>query len=358
MRYSASPNRRGFTLIELLVVIAIIAILIALLVPAVQKVREAAARSQCQNNLKQVALGVHSYESAHKKFPYATKADVLDAYNWSHLVLPFIDQQQVYAMYTNIDAGTISQTGDWPGAQGFGGPGLPGDPYQFARVAQIPAYICPSDRPPVINENHLTYYRRARGNYRGCAGSGDLYGNLPDGFPIGYVPGRGIFSVTIGQVMGDAGKAVWHTKMSHITDGTTNTIMLGECLRQCTNNWGTISDITIGNMGAAFFSTFNTPNSSSADRVWGPCPYPGQGDLDYNANNRAPCSSLGGPNRPPGSHSNNQVRAHATVRSPHPGGAMVALGDASCRFVSNSITAVTWRALGTMAGGEVVSGDW
>lgn len=357
MRYSASPNRRGFTLIELLVVIAIIAILIALLVPAVQKVREAAARSQCQNNLKQVALGVHSYESAHKKFPYATKADVLDAYNWSHLVLPFIDQQQVYAIYTNIDVGVINTAAgqDWANAHGFGAP------FQTARVAVIPAYICPSDRPPVINENGSTYYRRSRANYRGCSGNGDLYGNLPNGSPAAYISGRGIFSVTQGQIFGVPSAAVWHTKMSHITDGTTNTIMLGECLRQCTDAWGTISDITIGNMGAAFFSTFNTPNTSSPDRPWGPCPYPGQGDNDYNTNNRAPCSSLGGPNRPtatPPQSANNQRTAHAAARSAHPGGAMVALGDASCRFVSTSITVATWRALGTMAGGEVVSGDW
>src|SRR5262245_49332256 len=129
MHLSAARSHRAFTLIELLVVIAIIAILIALLVPAVQKVREAAAHARCSNNLKQVALGVHSYESAYKKFPYATKADVLDAYNWSHLVLPFIDQQQVYAIYTDIDAGTINQTGDWPGAHGFGAN------FQQARVA-------------------------------------------------------------------------------------------------------------------------------------------------------------------------------------------------------------------------------
>jgi prepilin-type N-terminal cleavage/methylation domain-containing protein/prepilin-type processing-associated H-X9-DG protein len=346
MHIPMSHKQRGFTLIELLVVIAIIAILIALLVPAVQKVREAAARATCSNNLKQVALAVHSYESAHKRFPYATKADVLDAYNWSHLVLPFIDQAHVYAIYADIDAATINLTGDWPGAHGFGAA------FQQARVAHIPAYICPSDRPPVINENGNTYYRRSRANYRGCAGSGDLYGNAPFGAPATYVSKRGIFSVTIGQIHGDPTKPVWHTKMSHITDGTTNTIMLGECLRQCSDVWGTISDITIGNMGAAFFSTFNTPNSSVADRPWGPCPVP-QGDGDY----RAPCTSLGGPNRPPTNSANNQRTAHAAVRSAHAGGAHVALADGSVRFISNSVAATTWQALGTMAGGEAVALD-
>src|SRR5262245_43812641 len=135
MHVSTSPERRGFTLIELLVVIAIIAILIALLVPAVQKVREAAARSQCTNNLKQIGLGIHNYEGQNKKFPYATKTDVLDAYNWSHLILPFMDQQQVYAIYTNIDVGIVdTTTTDWVGAHGFGAG------YQNARCATIPVY--------------------------------------------------------------------------------------------------------------------------------------------------------------------------------------------------------------------------
>jgi prepilin-type processing-associated H-X9-DG protein len=201
-----------------------------------------------------------------------------------------------------------------------------------------------------MNEAGSAKYARARANYRACSGSGDLYGNMPNG-GSGYTPGRGVFSVTQGQIFGGA-IPPRQTTHGEITDGTSNTLLLAECMKQCVDAWGTISDITIGNMGAAFFTTFNTPNSTNADRPWGPCPVP-QGDTQY----KAPCSSLGGPNRPPGASNNNQRTAHATARSLHPGGVQAALADGSVRFFTNTIAIAPWRALGTMSLGEVVSVD-
>jgi len=291
-------------------------------------------------------VAAHVYENAHKAFPYATKADVLDAYNWSHQVLPFIEQQDVHNLYTTIN-GPITLSGDWPGAHGFGAI------HQTARNTVIKVFQCPSDRAHVLNEAANTYYSRARANYRACAGSGDLYGNLPSGAPAGYVSGRGVFSVNQGQIFGTANPPR-QTRIAEITDGTSNTLLLAECLKQTVDLWGTISDITIGNMGAAFFSTFNTPNSSNADRVWGPCPQTNSRDPGY----RAPCSSLGGPNRPPANHNNNQRTAHAAARSLHPNGVNVALADGSVRFIPNAVSAATWRALGTMSLNEVLGNDF
>src|ERR1700746_1640601 len=105
----ASRSRRGFTLIELLVVIAIIAILIALLVPAVQKVREAAARTQCTNNLKQIGLAILNYEGSYKQYPPATTRQPDPANTWMHgptwwvYILPYIDQAVIYSETTYMD---------------------------------------------------------------------------------------------------------------------------------------------------------------------------------------------------------------------------------------------------------------
>jgi prepilin-type N-terminal cleavage/methylation domain-containing protein len=150
---SPHPLRRaGFTLVELLVVIAIIGVLVALLLPAVQSAREASRRTKCQNNLKQWALAAHNHESAYAKFPYGNKADVLDSYTWMHLSLPYVEQQAVFEMYQNL-SGPITQTGDWPGAHGFGGTA----PYPQARTTVLQAQQCPSDRKHVMNEAANTY---------------------------------------------------------------------------------------------------------------------------------------------------------------------------------------------------------
>jgi prepilin-type N-terminal cleavage/methylation domain-containing protein len=342
--YRDPRRRNGFTLIELLVVIAIIAILIALLVPAVQKVRAAAARTQCINNLKQLALAMHGFHDVHKAFPYASRADVLDAYNWSQKILPYVDQAQVYALYTTID-GPITISGDWPGAHPFGSTTA----LINARSAQVPVFYCPSDILPVMNEPGNTYYQRIRGNYRGCVGSGDMYGNQLSGTTVPAASlGRGVLSVTQGQreVAGFNPQPL-RVSIATISDGTSNCIMLSEALTPAIGTWTTIGDITLANMGASLFSTATTPNSTVADRIWGPCPR-NQGDGSY----LAPCTSLGGPLRPPGNSTNNQRNAFAAARSKHPGGANAALCDGTVRFITDSIPAATWWALGTIRGNE------
>jgi prepilin-type N-terminal cleavage/methylation domain-containing protein len=200
-------RRSGFTLIELLVVIAIIAILIGLLVPAVQQVRSSAARAQCQNHLKQMGLGVHSFHDVHKYFPTAGSgagaravaggapvAPKSQTWGWMYQLLPFIEQAP---LYNNTADNTIKQ-------------------------AVVPIYFCPARRSSVV----LALPNGAVHDYIGNGGAGLNSFSTPTWRPASStVASNGGYGV-ISNVL--AGSSVQLVRMGIIIDGTSNTMLIGE----------------------------------------------------------------------------------------------------------------------------------
>lgn len=298
----------GFTLIELLVVIAIIAILIALLVPAVQKVRDAAARTQCMNHLKQWSLGMHSFHDANKRLPVGSKNNPRQT--WVMYVWAYIDQGPLHTLndfnqHFYLPPGTIGGTMD----------GLCGKP--------VPLYNCPADNNARDQNEPGTYYMRTRGNY--VVNWGNVtYGSAPPSngrAPFGHLNGNR----STPQI----------TKFAHFTDGSSNTLLMSEYLKpisQADNDWrGDIHN----DDGVFRFHTINTPNSTAPDVVnWAVA----TGDPAM------PVSTAGA--------------QHNAARSRHQGGVFTAMADGTVRFVNNSISIGTWRALGTMDGNDTIGNDF
>ncbi len=315
-------SRLGFTLIELLVVIAIIAILIALLVPAVQKVREAAARTQCTNNLKQIGLAMHDYHGAMKCFPPGYTAsgsfvnggtDTTPGWGWGTYILPYLDQLPLYQQFD-----LTQPVQNYPGIQ-----------------TMLAVYLCPSDITGsgpfnVTDASWNPICMAAPTSYAGCCGGS-------------YVTTAGTtstVSTTTGMNSTGIGNGILYRNsavtFNQITDGTSNTVLVEErCFAHVMGTWaGAINGgycnqgvynpaAVAGHLGQVagdivliHASTINSPSGRNLDD----------------------CNSL------------------------HPGGANILFADGTVHFIRNiasgSTDSTIFEAMGTIAGGEVVGPLW
>ena len=391
---SMRRDRKAFTLIELLVVIAIIAVLIALLLPAVQAAREAARRSQCVNNLKQLALGCHNFESTNGTFPKgsntpyangllptcATDSLVSDQTepfgpNWAVMILPYFEQSGLYNA-TNILsypgwAGPFADTNctgvapnaskynmDWANAT--------------LRSTRLATFVCPSDAnnqpgasfftqsdltnfpsfAPMNQQTGTPLTNWARGNYGSNQGGSDADHQVNgfDGTTSSPFPGASKTGV-IGANYG--------LKIADVTDGLSNTILLGE-LRVGLNSADIRGTWAMGFAGASMgghAKNYNpTPNNKlNVVKASGKCGDGGD-ELQMSAQfaplfpNRGPMGM--GVNCGPG-----MFNSGGQFRSLHPGGVNVAFGDGSVKFIKDSISNQIWFDLLTSHNGEIVSAD-
>jgi prepilin-type N-terminal cleavage/methylation domain-containing protein/prepilin-type processing-associated H-X9-DG protein len=344
--------RRAFTLIELLVVIAIIAVLIGLLLPAVQKAREAAARAQCLNNLKQLGLAMHNYEGAIGHLPPAFSNTTPSAwsglppyfFSWSALAMlnPFLEQTNIY------NAMDLTQP-IW----------MPSPPYaispgnQFAVQQVVKLFLCPSDKmQPVVNPGDYGVPTMGPTNYAVCVGSGTTNGGLPLGSPLNA---DGMF--TAGQGF----------RITDITDGKSSTAMMSESVLGDgpENAGGPLPNVPHAVQTVYAYTGFGTPLSDAACAGAGLWNVSNRRGYSW-ATGEMRCASYNHyytPNANIYDCVTNDLTTYTSLalraaRSWHTGGVNVLFGDGSVRFVSQSVSLATWRALATRAGGEVPSSDY
>jgi prepilin-type N-terminal cleavage/methylation domain-containing protein/prepilin-type processing-associated H-X9-DG protein len=302
------PRRRaGFTLIELLVVIAIIGVLIALLLPAVQKVREAANRAKCQNNLKQLGLALHNYHDTNEAFPPG-QIDSPKKHIWAAYVLPYLEQGNIYREYN------FNQY-HW-----YEGPNID--------LVGIPLKVmqCPSAEADRFED---ATFERSNVNVRAACGDYGAIGNVDSALvTAGWLPGP--LPDKPNAVLVTVNATVHATRLTDITDGTSQTMMVGEIAGRPTHY--ITGHITV------------PPDPSS--------PVYGSGWADWDNGFQIHGA------QPDGRTEIGPCAVNCTnnkgIYSFHPGGANVLFADGSVHFLRDGTSIQVVAALATRAGGEVI----
>lgn len=333
---SRTKPRRGFTLVELLVVIAIIGILIALLLPAVQAAREAARRSQCTNNLKQIGLSLHNYHDVYRAFPIGA------TYYWhsSFLVhlLPYLEQGNVYKQLSFRDRSAML----------FDSTSLSGVRLaNYQKMAEfVPtAYQCPSSTLLRYAENPGAPQDVSTSSYVGIAGACTSSTDATD--PTGQ--GRCDSSST-GYICAN-GALIPNVsiRIAEITDGTSSTIMIGEQSDWAVTSAGAKVDVRTSNRRGAWIgaNSLGFPGDS-AGTDWTGGAYYNLTTVRY---------AIGYKTQATGSGGNHFTGANTAIQSAHPGGASVLRADGGISFLSESMDRIVLRNLAIRDDGQVTPGD-
>ena len=341
----------GFTLIELLVVIAIIAVLIALLLPAVQQAREAARRTQCKNNLKQLGLALHNFHDTFRHFPVGTYDDDNDSWCYNIYLLPYIDQGPLYQTMTNVtDGNCVFVPPNMGGGSnalttavaGWGNPpnidGLDGGVVGVgcgrtnstcgnatisggAASSQLAAFICPSNPRPKKNAagDGASSYCGSLGN------SVNWTGGVTSCAQIKGSQQNGILMTA------NDNNSTWCTDMGGVSDGTSNTIAIGETAPS-------LSFTLANNNGPGWAGARNNPYGGGCNDMQGIGLTLRVIDPGYTINNNSTTNYI----------------SDSSFRSQHVGGCHFLMTDGSVRFISQNIYVNNYGALGSRNGNETV----
>jgi prepilin-type N-terminal cleavage/methylation domain-containing protein/prepilin-type processing-associated H-X9-DG protein len=356
-------DRKGFTLIELLVVIAIIAVLIALLLPAVQAAREAARRTQCVNNLKQIGLGLHNYHEQQNTFPMGSGQPTMDkiggtapiakqGLSYLYAILPMLGEVPIFNAVNNSFGMADNTTL------------LAFQVNQTAQKSQLKEYLCPSDPNATVsldsstntgNNNYFASIGPTTNTYGALSSSGPDWSTIPYTGLFAHQQCKGVRdildgtsnSIACAESTVGAATEVQRQKLIGLVNvnipaagiqqsAFTNPSGVQSGIQACTAAWNSGSaSIDIqrgdswlhGSMAMTLFNTIVPPNGEA--NQWTYCSATGSGSASLISNSD----------------------------SYHPGGVNVLMADGSVKFIKNSINQPTWWGLGTIAGGEVISSD-